>query len=206
MSSLLGTSFNHPRIFIISATLKSPNIAPIYIILPFFIFASLLSTYSFFPLKPPDWFPKGLDPCHLSLNWLSLLVSDNLRNSLLNDCWLNEWMNLPPISLFSSSFQLPTDPCGSLIHSFINFSLHVSPLPNFLPSSEPFVHWWRVVAELFSLHRTQEQRQAAVAGTHLCLWNLNEAIISKLQDVMSLVHTQISFRLPYSSCLPVILI
>lgn len=107
MSSLLGTSFNHPLIFIISANLKSPSIAPIHVILPFFIFASLLSTYSFFPLKPPDWFPKGLDPCHLCLNWPSLLVSDNLRNSLLNDCWLNEWMNLPSISLSSSFYNLP---------------------------------------------------------------------------------------------------
>lgn len=140
MSSLLGTSFNHPLIFIISATLKSPNIAHIQYIAIFYICQSS-STYSFFPLKPPDWFPKGLDPSHLSLNWLSLLVSDNLRNGLLKDCWLNEWMNLPPISLSSSS----SFPLTHVAHWFT--LLLISPCmfhhcQTSFPSSEPFAYWW----------------------------------------------------------------
>lgn len=103
-----------------------------------------------------------------------------------------EWMNeFAPISLSPPFFYPPTDPCGSLILSFITFALHICPAkpPSQFRAICPLV---RVVAELCTLHRTQEQSQAAVVRAHLWLWNLNEAIISKLQVVVSLAHAQIS--------------
>lgn len=125
-----------------------------------------------------------------------LPVSERLQ---LNECWLDEWMN--DLSQFSYPrlYSTPTDLCGPLSHSFIIFSLHISSLPNLFPSLESSSHWWEGWLSCFNSMRLPEPRQAAVAGTHLWLWNLNEVIIGKLKVVVSLVHAQISFCLHHNS-------